>query len=203
MKYLGTIITKSKVDEGGLFNVVSDFNGIIRGIPTLIIGWETAKSLFPDASIINSEIIEDNVYWTFGRTVRRDVYEKDLSDFKDRCANLLRKKIDYSFYSVLSDNRGKVDSFIDWVSSNPGAKTAYILNDMVYIYVDGCNKVIGVSVRDVDYSGYNNTEFFRKIYGIDKKNVVRNDEVSLNFKTDFRNSIYLVPYVYSPDFSEK
>ena len=49
-------------------------------LPTLIVGWERVKKLYPKASILKKKI-KDNLYWTFSPTEKRKIsifYLKDL-----------------------------------------------------------------------------------------------------------------------------
>ena len=76
MNYLANIYTKSKLDIEPFFNVVDDENKLIDGIPTLIIGWDSVKSLYGDINILDKKV-KDNIYWTFGKRERRNVMEKN------------------------------------------------------------------------------------------------------------------------------
>jgi hypothetical protein len=73
MKYIGNIVTKSKIEVSSFFNVTSDFNSIDTNTPTLIIGWSYVKELFPEQDILN-EKINDNVLWTFSKREKRYIH---------------------------------------------------------------------------------------------------------------------------------
>ena len=77
MRKIGNILTTEKYDDDPLFNVVNDINKIDASLPTLIIGWEKAKEIFPDASILDWKI-NDKWFWTFGKRKRRKI----ISDIK-------------------------------------------------------------------------------------------------------------------------
>ena len=77
MNYLANIYTKSKLDIEPFFNVVDDENKLIDGIPTLIIGWDSVKSLYGDINILDKKV-KDNIYWTFGQRERRNVMVVDV-----------------------------------------------------------------------------------------------------------------------------
>ena len=195
MAYIGNIINNSKVEDSDLFNVVQDMSGVVDGIPTLIVGWEKAKELSPKVpSIIESEIIEDSLYWTFDRKVKRDVYERDISQFKEKCRKLLLKKISYSFYNVLSPN--KTEAFFAWMSSDT-KKTVYLFNNMLYVYMDGCSKVIGVSLMDVEYGGTNKKVFLGRVFSCANIAQVNQELVTFSIKSNFRNWMYIIPYLFS------
>ena len=197
MRYIGNIVTKSKVDNPELFNVVDSTEKSIPGIPTLIVGWDAAKELYPDASILESQITEDSVYWTYGRRERRDIHERDVANFKKICRNVLMKNISYVFYNVLSEDRGKYDSIMKWITDSEKRKNIYILNDVAYIYSEGCNKVVGMSLRDIEYIGISKKEFFKELYASENVYIVQSSDTSLSIRSDLRNSAYIIPYLYS------
>ena len=207
MKYIGNIVTTSKIDGMELFNIVPSTNDIIVGIPTLVVGWENLKtniknSPFKDAkpNIIDYEVIENTLYWTYGRKVRRDVYERDLVRFKNLCIKLVTKEITYSFFLITSTDRFR--SLLNWINGGDKKKTVYTVNDLSYIYMDGCKKVVGISLRDIEYIGEDKKEFFRNIYSNNNVTVISSEQVSMQVRSDFRNSTYIVPYIYSGDFSK-
>ena len=82
MKKLGYILTKNKV------NNIVDFVSVIKDIseiddttkPLLIVGLHNAKIYSKNFSILNKKI-DNNIFWTFGKTERRVDYEKDLESF--------------------------------------------------------------------------------------------------------------------------
>ena len=52
MKYVGNIVTNepaSVQDIGKLYKIVSSIDDTEKDIPTLIIGWELTKCLYPEA----------------------------------------------------------------------------------------------------------------------------------------------------------
>lgn len=66
MRYIGNIITNSSIETSKFFNVVSDLKNIDISIPTLIIGWDNVKKLYPEQNILNNKINE-NISWTFSK----------------------------------------------------------------------------------------------------------------------------------------
>ena len=55
MKYIGNILTSSKLDISPFFNLTDDLNLIDSSIPTLIVGWDEMKKNFPEQNILNKK----------------------------------------------------------------------------------------------------------------------------------------------------
>ena len=83
MKYIGRIITNSKtVDTLDYVEVTNNKCDLDFSIPTLIIGKKNAIDLFGEEKIkVLDRKIKENVYWTYGKTEKRNVYEEDLWKF--------------------------------------------------------------------------------------------------------------------------
>ena len=92
MRYIANILTDKKFNDCKFYNVVSKKEDIIVGLPTLVIGWEFTKALYPEANIISWEIDKDT-YWTFGNRERRQRYEESLVKFRELALNRLIKKV--------------------------------------------------------------------------------------------------------------
>ena len=94
MIIVGNIISKDNIVEISPNFLVSK-TIIDNNLPTLIIGWEETKKLFPEASILRKKI-KDNLYWTFSTTEKRTVFENDLKKFIDKTYKDFIKKIKFS-----------------------------------------------------------------------------------------------------------
>ena len=83
MNYLANIYTKSKIDIEPFFNIVDDENKLIDGIPTLIIGWDSVKSLYGDINILDKKVKDNKV---------QDVLDKINDKFGDTCVTIASLK---------------------------------------------------------------------------------------------------------------
>ena len=174
MRYIANILTEEPYPNSTEFlNVTSDKNELLPDIPTLVIGWDTTKREYPEASIIEW-VIDKNTYWTFGKYERRDRFEQSIKKFNEIVFKNIIKSITYKFYDVIfyGDNRFK--SFISSLTTGTN-KTVYVLNNMMYIYFDGDDKIIGISLRDCDFvdSDYKKT-IFSEIYKNEKIKLLKN-----------------------------
>ena len=196
MNYLANIYTKSKLDIEPFFNVVDDENKLIDGIPTLIIGWDSVKSLYGDINILDKKV-KDNIYWTFGKRERRNVMEVDVQKFKKKAMSIVSNNVKYKFFNILTAKNDKKKSFYALLK-DARYKTVFSFNDMLYIYIDGTDTVVSISLRDVDYIGGDVKKIFSTLYNNKFVKVANdNDLKDTNAKLFFKDNIYLIPYIFS------
>ena len=194
MRKIANILTDGLFNNDGLYNVVKEQSDLIDGIPTLVIGWEKTKKLFPNTSIIEWKINE-NTYWTWGNRERRDVQERDLKKFRRIAIKQLSQTIKYVFFNIMTANKRTVEKYISYLMDEK-EKYVYIYNDMVYVYCPENNNIVGVSLADIDYMGQDRKPFFRALYG-GKNNHIIKDEIPYNIKNEFKNRSYIFSYLYS------
>lgn len=196
MKCIANILTDGLVDNDGLYNVVNDKENLIPGLPTLIIGFTKMRSLYPGASIIEWKITDD-IYWTWGSRERRQAQEKDLIRFRKLAISRFIKSLKYVFLSVFTASKDTLDKFISSLSDER-KKCIFVAKDVVYIYYEGNNNIIGVSLVDMDYIGFDRKILFRALYA-GKNNVFikKQDEIPFKLRNEFRNEVYVLPYLYS------
>ena len=196
MRYIGNILTSDPFDGGALYNVTGERDLLTPGIPTLIVGWEKTKEMYPEASIIEFEVDKD-VYWTYGKYEKRDKFEENVKKFYDLTIKRLKDAITYTFYDVLVGSGDKFISFLSFIS-NSDKKVVYLNNDMAYIY-NGKNLVVGVSLRDCDYSDCSlKKRFFSALYE-NKENIVlvkNSDDVLKSIRYKIRGKEYIIPYLF-------
>ena len=196
MNYLANIYTKSKIDIEPFFNVVDDENKLIDGIPTLIIGWDSVKSLYGDINILDKKV-KDNIYWTFGKRERRNVMEVDVQKFKRKAMSITCNNVKYKFFNILTAKNDKKKSFY-MLLKDTRHKTIFSFNNMLYIYIDGTDTVVSISLRDVDYIGGDVKKIFSTLYNNKFVKVANdNDLKDTNAKLFFKDNIYLIPYIFS------
>lgn len=196
MKYIGNIFTSVRLDNVDYYNVVDDKEKLIDGIPTLIIGWSSVKSLYPNADIMDWKI-DNNTYWTFGKRERREKMELDIPKFKKLTRDCLTKKIRYMFFNILTEKNENKERLYNSLKDSD-KKTVYIDENMVYILYDSKNKVIGISLRDIEYIGGNIDKLLSVIKSNDSIKFLDNSCISVKkLKYLFKNNLYIIPYVLS------
>lgn len=196
MRFLGNILTNRKFEDCEFYNVVDKKEDLIINIPTLVIGWEFTKTLYPNANIISWEI-EDDIYWTFNNRERRQSYEEIIVKFKKLVVNRFIKSINYKYISIIDgDIQENALSFI--LNECKGFKI-YIYNNMVYATGKNShergNYVYGFSLVEYSYAGVDIKELFKKIYNSDIK-IIKREDIPWNILDTFKTRNYIIPCLY-------
>lgn len=196
MKYIANILTDKPFISSELYNIVSDKNMLIDDIPTLIIGWEYTKKIYPNASILNWEI-NDNTFWTYGKREKRSKYEENIENFKKLSLEKFVKSVKYIFYNLLTISEDD-KTYLSSLLRNSNGTVIYIKCDMVYILdkIKGC--VIGFSLRDIDFLNGNRSIVLSCIFK-NKNNIIIDNinNLSLDVKTLLNKCLYVIPFLYS------
>jgi hypothetical protein len=93
---IGNILTNSLYVPDYLNNV----SFVEEGVPTIIVGWKTAKELYPDMSLRDWKI-SDNIYWTMDSQDDKMKMESDLLRFKSICLDTIIKKYQFTYIDLL------------------------------------------------------------------------------------------------------
>lgn len=195
MRYIANILTDKTFSDNELYNVVSNKESLIEGIPTLVIGWEFTKLNYPRVSIIDWKV-QDGVYWTFGNRERRAVFEDRTRKFKEMAISQFIKSVKYVNINMLSSTNEQKTAFMESLACSDGIRI-YHQWGMVYIYNPCENVVYGVSLRELDYIGKNGKGFLSDIYKMKNAEGVDTDSLSQSMKYAFRNCNYIFPYLMS------
>ena len=113
---LCNIVSQTKINVSDDFNVVKSMDEIIHGFPTLIIGFDIAVKHFPDLDVIARKA-DDNVYWTFKRNEKRDIFEEDMYNFTRLCYYSLVSDITYYFIDPIFLSIKKIKKIINKIHS--------------------------------------------------------------------------------------
>lgn len=201
MKKIANILTDGAFEDDGLYNVCKIADGLIPGIPTLIIGWSKVQLLKSVGFLKHVSIIEwkidDDTYWTWGSRERRQTMEKDIVRFRKIALSKFVKPLKYVFLNVLTASDETVGNFIKSLY-DARKKAIFINNDIVYVYYEGNSNIIGFSLMDADYKGIDRKIFLRGLYG-GKNNVFIKDTnlIAFSIMNEFKNKMYVLPYLYS------
>lgn len=196
MRKIGNIITDSKFEGNGLYNVVHSIDGCIDDIPTLIVGWENAKSLYPGLDILDCHI-KGNVYWTFGKRERNWCYEDNVIKFKKLCLDYIIQDIKYVFFNLLTATKEEKRKLITLIKDPRYMKYVYFRNNMAYIYIEEKKMIYGLSLRDIEYAGGKYEKFMGMLRGINTVTIVKPDKESFDLRELIQTKSYIVPYLYS------
>lgn len=196
MNYLANIYSKTKLDIEPFFNVISNEKDIIDGIPTLIIGWDSVKSLYGEVNILDKKI-KNGTYWTFGKRERRNIMEVDIQKFKKSSITLITNKVKYKYFNLLTEQNDDKRRFYEFLKDS-SEKSVFSFNNMLYIYDKKEDTVISISLRDVEYIGGSVKKIFSILYGNKNIKVITDEELKeTNAKYFFKDNIYLIPYIFA------
>ena len=193
--FVGNIVTQSKVNIDKYFNVVETMDAIIHGLPTLIVGWDIVKTIEPEVDFITRKL-SDNIFWTFKKTERRDIFENDLYDFIHHSYNLLIKDLDYKFIDLIQLPEQELKTMFKEIKKSTKV-IGYIHENMLYIYTD--NIVYGLDLKLVTYLEYNLSDILNKIKSYCSV-FLDNDEILIEYKDIIdmlNNEVKYVPFLYS------
>lgn len=196
MQYLGYIVSKRKINNDmGFIGVVNNINEIQdTDKPILVVGLNEAKKLTGNFSILEKKI-NDNLFWTFGKTEMRTDYERDIMRFANYVLEKSIQNIRYHYLDFYKMSVNRVKRFLQFLQSNEN-KYIYIYNDMLYIYYK--NDVFGVSLRILKFSKVKVNKHLNKLKR-NKHIYIYNNDYKLNyhFKKLINNKKYVTPYFLS------
>ena len=128
---VANIVSKTKVSVSNNFNVVNTIDDIINGLPTLIVGYQETKNLFPDFDVTNMKVT-NSVYWTPSKIEKRSQFEESIDKFIDLIFLDLVKDIKYIFVDPIQYYNRKLWKILRKIYSlnNP---ISFKYNKMIYI----------------------------------------------------------------------
>jgi hypothetical protein len=193
--YIANIVTNSNITVDKYFNISNSLDNIIQDLPTLIIGWDIVKTINPDVDFIDKKL-SYNIFWTFKKSERRDIYQEDLYNFITYCYKNLIKDIDYSFIDLITLTDSEIKESFNNIKKCKKSAT-YQYNDMIYVYCD--NTIYGIDLKLVKYLDYDVKKTIEKI----KKNsfvFLSGDQILIEYKDiieSLDNEVKYVPYLYT------
>jgi hypothetical protein len=193
--HIANIVTNSNITVDKYFNISNSLDNIIQDLPTLIIGWDIVKTINPDVDFIDKKL-SYNIFWTFKKSERRDIYQEDLYNFITYCYKNLIKDIDYSFIDLITLTDSEIKESFNNIKKCKKSAT-YQYNDMIYVYCD--NTIYGIDLKLVKYLDYDVKKTIEKI----KKNsfvFLSGDQILIEYKDiieSLDNEVKYVPYLYT------
>lgn len=192
---VANIVSDSKVDVSKDFNIVKTTDEIIDKIPTLIVGWDFIKEKYPDYDILNKKL-SDNVYWTFKKTEKRDIYEEDIFNFIELSYKSFVNKTTYIFIDPIHRSRKEIKKILKKIYSFKKI-ISYEHGHMIYIY--GENLIFGVDLNLIEFIGLNINKIKTKIIQISNIFLTEKD-IFIEYKKRVEildNQVKYIPLLYS------
>lgn len=163
--------------------------------PILIIGKKNAEEIFGKERVkVLDKTITNNISWTYGKTEKREEYEKDIEHFYKMIYSKINKSVKYVNIDIYGCVYTKIKNFINFIRGEK-YKCVFFSDNHVYIY---CEKtVIGISLTEIEYCGVKKEKIFNLIKNGKNVIYVKNDFSIINILIKYvNNPKYIVPYVY-------
>lgn len=181
MGYIANIVTKGKIslDMGDAINVCRSIKEAVPSIPTLVIGYRTAKKVIVGFNMVDKDYPSQGMYWTFSKNERKTDYDVDILRFCDMAVRKITDSIEYHYINPYQAGYNEVKSILQFIKS--GEDKLMMLDekyDNLFIYHRRRNTVYGISIRSCEYVGVSRAKIAKRI--ADSGNVVlRLKDISL------------------------
>jgi hypothetical protein len=192
---IANIVSKTNLEVPEDINVVTSFNDIIEGLPTLIIGYDYVNENYPDFDITDIKL-GDNLYWTFKKNEKRDKFEEDLKWFIAKVYSDLVNELSYIFVDPLQYRGRKLIKIVRKIYSLKNA-ISYVNNQMIYIYSE--KLIFGIDLKLFKYIGYDQNKIESRIKAISSI-FLRESDIFIEYKniiTILGDKTKYLPYLYS------
>jgi hypothetical protein len=193
--FVGNIVTHSNINVDKYFKVVNSLDDTIDGLPTLIVGWDIVKTINPNADFIDKKLSE-NIFWTFKKSERRDIFEDDFYNFTEYCYGLLIKDIKYNFIDLIQLNETELKNIFRFIKKCENV-VGYLYNKMLYIFVE--KTIYGIDLTLLKYMDYNTEDVLCKIKSYCSV-FLDNKEILIEYKDVIdmlNNEVKYIPFLYS------
>jgi hypothetical protein len=193
--YVANIVTKTNLNVDKYFNIVQSIDEIIDDLPTLVIGWDIVKTINPNVDFIDKKLSKD-IFWTFKKTERRDIFEEDLYYFIKHSYNLLIKNIEYIFIDLILFSDSELKATFKKIKKSPKV-IGYKYNNMLYLYTD--KTIYGFDLKLVKYLDLDSDKTIEKIKPYCSV-FLTDTNILIEYKDIIEmlnNEVKYIPYIYS------
>lgn len=196
MKIIGNIVSDKIIDFDPRIKTVGSINEIVDGLPTLIIGLNKAKDLFPNRIDILNKKIDNNNFWTFSFIEKRSEYEVDIDIFIQYCYENMVSDIEYIFIDPVQYKLSSIKKIINKIKSSEH-HIPFIYHNHIYLYVD--NIIFGIDLILLEtFFNISKDSIKNKIKSL-SGGLFLDDVILIKYKDylDRLNSPKFIPYLYT------
>lgn len=116
-------------------------------VPTLILGWNKVKELYPDQSILSSKI-SDNLFWTFSLTEKEEKNKSDIKSFLEYSIKKFFHKKPISYDAIVD---GELRDFLLKNINKNSRSFIYFHKNVCYIQNE--SDTYTISISSLEYVG--------------------------------------------------
>lgn len=195
---IANIISSKKLNVGPEFNVVENIDEIVfKELPTLIIGYDEICELYGEENVnVLKRNVTKNIFWTFKRTVKRQLYDVDLESFIRHAYKKATSNLNYVDLDLIQSSKSKIIKIIKHLLGLKDVISYESKNSVIYIYSN--NIIFGIDLNLIEYVGFNPDKVREKIK--DKSAVfLEGEEILIEYKNHLErldNDIKLIPFLY-------
>lgn len=194
---LGIIYTNKKTFKSIQFVEVKPLVDYFRddNIPTLLIGKKDIVDYGFNISQLNREI-DKNLYWTYSKVEKRNEYENDLNIFYKNIFSNLFKRVKYRGICLYKLTYNECKNLLNIIRDEKINKCIYIKNNHIYLYYN--NNVLGISIDEINYMGFNLSKVIDKLVSAKKCEIITSNSFIKNeIKPFIVNKNFIIPYLYT------
>lgn len=195
---IGNVLTTNNINIGNEFNVVKTFDQCVKGLPTLIIGYdEVLKISSKDKINVLHRSIDSTTFWTFNRTDNRMIFDNDIEDFIRFSYKFNTKNLNYIDVDLIQEGNRRLVKIVKKILSLNDYITYESDNNILYMLSN--NLIFGIDLNTARYIGFDIDKIKSKAKSISKVYLSGNEPL-IEFGDDLErldNDIKLLPYLYS------
>ena len=195
MRKVANIVTSAKKNTfGNIFNVVQSCDEAIEGIPTLIIGLESAKENIDNFSILKRQY--GDIWWTFKKTEKRCEYEEDIVKFYNYAILREMEKTKYVYVDIVRYPYSKIKKVINFLGDSSKKYVFLTKNsNFMFVYSEKYNTVFGISLELCEYLGVKKN----KVYKLLRNREYINDTkfIPQDIRRVVGNNTHYIPPLYA------
>ena len=192
---LGYIVTEKKMKNiDGFVEQVDDISLADPTKPILIVGWEKAKE-HPNYSTILVKQLDENVYWTFGKSESRSDFEEDFQIFYNIIYNNILSNIKYYYVNIIKLKYSNIKKLYNIILNSDEVKNIYLSNSLLYIPYE--RTILGLSLSVLEYCGIPTDKVLNKIKSRGINIIEDNGKLTFKLSKQLGNNKYAIPYFIS------
>lgn len=196
-KLANIVCDRMPKEFGPMYAQASDFAGVDKTLPTLVIGVKKGTDCIEGLSLLQTRY-DGDVWWTFSRRERRSDYDKVVSEFKRHALRNALDSVRYEYVDFVCYSTDRVKAFIRFMRGGDG-KVVFLTRGsrFAFIYCPRYSVVWGLSLSLCDYIGVDRHKVVRKIKQNSKNEIIAETSfIDSETRAILGNDTHLIPVIY-------